>query len=357
MNDSKNPETKVVNEETRAKQLSGLTCLVLNILLILAFIALFIAAAIALEENSGNSALWVTAIVVAGLYAFIVGPILFAGLKVLGPNEAYVLTLFGKYYGTLKGPGFFQVNPFVTAVNPAAAAPAATGQIGQTAEKSAKIGAADLSINMGANMWGVKNKKISLKAMTLSNDMQKINDQRGNPIIIGIVVIWKVINTAKAAFNVDNYKEYLSIQCDAALRNIVRLYPYDTVGTGGNENSEEKSLRGSSEEIAARLKDEIQEKVAVAGLEISEARITNLSYAPEIAAAMLQRQQASAVVDARQMIVDGAVGMVEMALSRLSESNVVNLDEERKAAMVSNLLVVLCGNRDAQPIVNSGSLY
>ncbi|MCX7614545.1 MAG: SPFH domain-containing protein, partial [Clostridiales bacterium] len=198
----------------------------------------------------------------------------------------------------------------------------------------------------------IENKKISLKTMTLNNDKQKINDQLGNPIIIGIVVIWKVVNTAKAVFNVDNYKEFLSIQCDSALRNIVRLYPYDS-----STDDNEKSLRGSSQEVAEKLKEEIQSKVEIAGLEISEARITHLSYAPEIAAVMLQRQQASAIIDARQMIVEGAVGMVEMALSKLNENDIVQLDEERKAAMVSNLLVVLCGNRDAQPIVNSGSIY
>jgi regulator of protease activity HflC (stomatin/prohibitin superfamily) len=189
--------------------------------------------------------------------------------------------------------------------------------------------------------------------MTLNNEKQKINDLLGNPIIIGIVVIWRVVNTAKAVFNVDNYKEYLSIQCDSALRNIVRLYPYDMSG----DNDNEKSLRGSSQEIADKLKDEIQSKVEIAGLEIIEARITHLAYAPEIAAAMLQRQQATAIIDARQMIVEGAVGMVEMALAKLNENKIINLDEERKAAMVSNLLVVLCGNKDAQPIVNSGSLY
>jgi regulator of protease activity HflC (stomatin/prohibitin superfamily) len=195
-------------------------------------------------------------------------------------------------------------------------------------------------------------KKISLKSMTLNNETQKINDELGNPIIIGIVVIWKVVNTAKAVFNVDNYVEFLSIQCDSALRNIVRLYPYDASTDDG-----EKSLRGSSQEVAGKIKEEIQSRVDVAGLEILEARITHLAYAPEIAAAMLQRQQASAIIAARQMIVEGAVGMVEMALSKLSENNIVDLDEERKAAMVSNLLVVLCGNKDPQPIVNSGSIY
>lgn len=281
------------------------------------------------------------------LFGGIVGPILFAGLKVLKPNEALVLTLFGKYYGTLTGPGFFYVNPFVTAVNPAASHSAAP------AVSTANNGAA--AIQAASEAFSL-NKKISLKAMTLNNEKQKINDKLGNPIIIGIVVIWRVANTAKAVFNVDNYKEFLSIQCDSALRNVVRLYPYD-VSEDSDTSEEEKSLRGSSQEISDILKNEIQKKVEIAGLEISEARITHLSYAPEIAAAMLQRQQASAVIDARKLIVEGAVGMVQMALDKLGENDIVLLDEERKAAMVSNLLVVLCGNKDAQPILNSGSIY
>ena len=188
--------------------------------------------------------------------------------------------------------------------------------------------------------------------MTLHNEKQKINDALGNPVIIGIVVIWRVVNSAKAVFNVDNFQEYLSTQTDSALRNIVRLYPYDE-----NDAQGEKSLRGSSLEVADKLRDAIQEKAEIAGIEIVEARITHLSYAPEIAAAMLQRQQASAIIAARSMIVEGAVSMVEMALEQLSKKEIVALDEERKAAMVSNLLVVLCGNKDAQPIVNSGSIY
>ena len=196
--------------------------------------------------------------------------------------------------------------------------------------------------------------------MTLNNSRQKINDCLGNPVEIGIAVMWRVVDTAKAVFNVDNYKEYLSLQCDTALRNIVRIYPYDVaqgVDTTGDGIADEGSLRGSSEVVAGRIKEEIQKRVDEAGIEVIEARITYLAYAPEIAAVMLQRQQASAIIDARKMIVDGAVGMVEMALEKLNEKEIVKLDEERKAAMVSNLLVVLCGNRDAQPIVNSGSLY
>jgi regulator of protease activity HflC (stomatin/prohibitin superfamily) len=196
--------------------------------------------------------------------------------------------------------------------------------------------------------------------MTLNNSKQKVNDALGNPIEIGIAVMWRVVDTAKAVFNVDNYKEYLSLQCDSALRDIVRIYPYDVapgVDTTGDGLPDDGSLRGSSSLVAERIRQTIQSKVEEAGLEIIEARITHLAYAPEIAAVMLQRQQASAIIDARRMIVDGAVGMVEMALEALSEKEVVQLDEERKAAMVSNLLVILCGNRDAQPIVNSGSLY
>ncbi len=266
-----------------------------------------------------------------------------AGLKVLKPQEALVLTLFGKYVGTIKGEGFYWVNPFCTAVNPAAST-----VLNQSGDVKATPAPA------------VTNMKMSLKIMTLSNNRQKINDCLGNPVEIGIAVMWRVVDTAKAAFNVDNYKAFLSLQCDSALRNIVRLYPYDSapgIDTTGDGIADDGSLRGSSEIVANRIKEEIQGRVEEAGLEIVDARITYLAYAPEIAAVMLQRQQASAVVDARKLIVDGAVGMVEMALERLNANGTVQLDEERKAAMVSNLLVVLCGNKDAQPIVNSGSLY
>lgn len=239
------------------------------------------------------------------------------GFAVIRPNEAIVLTLFGKYAGTIKHEGFYWYNPFCVPVR----------HVGRRG-------------------------KMSLKAMTLDNGQQKINDELGNPIIIGIVVIWRVTNTAKAAFDVDDYEAYLSTQCDSALRSIVRQYPYD-----GFNNDAEKSLQGSSLEVAERLQAEIQSKVEMAGLEILEARITHLAYAPEIASAMLQRQQAAAIIDARAMIVDGAVGMVELALKQLESSDMVELDDERKAAMISNLLVVLCANHDAQPIVNSGSLY
>lgn len=274
------------------------------------------------------------------------------GLKVLKPQEALVLTLFGRYKGTLKGEGFYFVNPFCQAVNPAAGT-----KLSQSGDVSEEVSVLTLKATNSAQP---PSKKMSLKIMTLNNSRQKINDCLGNPIEIGIAVTWRIVDTAKAAFNVDNYKEYLSLQCDAALRNIVRIYPYDVaenVDTTGDGVADEGSLRGSSEVVAKRIREEIQSHVDEAGIEIIESKITYLAYAPEIAAVMLQRQQASAIIDARKMIVDGAVGMVEMALSRLNEGGMVELDEERKAAMVSNLLVVLCGNHDAQPIVNSGSLY
>ena len=284
-------------------------------------------------------------LMVIGIIWASLGWIPFLGLKVLKPQEALVLTLFGKYVGTLKNDGFYWVNPFCTAVNPAAKTKLnQSGDVdGGNAAKSVLTLATGTSASTSSTYV---NKKISLKIMTLNNNRQKINDCLGNPVEIGIAVMWRVTDTAKAVFNVDNYKEYLSLQCDSALRNIT-----------GDGVADEGSLRGSSEIVAGRIRDEIQQKVADAGLEIIEARITYLAYAPEIAAVMLQRQQASAIIDARKMIVDGAVGMVEMALERLNENNVVELDEERKAAMVSNPLVVLCGNHDAQPVVNSGSLY
>ncbi|MDD5947501.1 MAG: SPFH domain-containing protein, partial [Oscillospiraceae bacterium] len=267
------------------------------------------------------------------------------------PNEAIVLTLFGKYIGTIKEEGFFYVNPFCIAVNPAAKTK--LNQSGDVSSSGAHLNLPSTQINIGSSQSEFANNKISLKVMTLNNNRQKIHDCLGNPIEIGIAVMWRVVDTAKAVFNVDNYKEYLSLQCDSALREIVRIYPYDVapnVDTTGDGVADEGSLRGSSEFVAARIREKIDEKVSFAGLEVVEARITYLAYAPEIAAVMLQRQQASAIIDARKMIVDGAVGMVQMALDKIN-------DDERKAQMVSNLLVVLCGNRDAQPIVNTGTIY
>ena len=343
-----------MNEKILENKRNGMSVLLVSVLAYAAALALVIIAGI-LEDALPFAAF--VAMMVIGIAWLCVGWIFWPGLKVLRPQEALVLTLFGKYVGTLKGEGFYFVNPFCSAVNPAAKT-----RLNQSGDVDAghKAASASLSVALGTQQPEAASKKISLKIMTLNNSRQKINDCLGNPVEIGIAVTWKVVDTAKAVFAVDNYKEFLSLQCDSALRNIVRLYPYDVapdVDTTGDGLADEGSLRGSSEVVAARIRDEIQSKVQEAGLEIVEARITYLAYAPEIAAVMLQRQQASAIIDARKMIVDGAVGMVEMALNRLNESGMVELDEERKAAMVSNLLVVLCGNHDAQPIVNSGSLY
>ena len=340
-----------MKENVLMNKKNGIAMLMLFLLLYLAAIAGVVVGGIIISRKGLPILLIISCIWLA------LGWIPFCGLKVLKPQEALVLTLFGKYVGTLKEEGFYYVNPFCTSVNPAAKTKLSqSGDVDRGARKA-------FAISMdGANVQAETpaSNKISLKVMTLNNSRQKINDCLGNPVEIGIAVMWRVVDTAKAVFNVDNYKEYLSLQCDAALRDIVRIYPYDVapnVDTTGDGFADEGSLRGSSEVVASRIRNEIQQKVADSGLEILEARITYLAYAPEIAAVMLQRQQASAIIDARKMIVDGAVGMVEMALERLNEKHTVELDEERKAAMVSNLLVVLCGNHDAQPVVNSGSLY
>lgn len=237
----------------------------------------------------------------------------FFGFKLLKPQEAMVLTVFGNYVGTLRGAGLHWVNPLAQSVTPFV--------------------------------------PISLKAMTLENGKQKINDELGNPIEVGIIVIWEVLDTAKAIFNVNDYKTFLSAQSDSALRNIVRMYPYDAA-----EDSGLQSLRGDSQEISAKLKAEIQKSVKVAGINVVDAKITHLAYAPEIAAAMLQRQQAAAIIDAKRAIVDGAVGMVEMALDKLNKNENIHLDDETRAHMVNNLLVVLCGNKESQPVIKNDLL-
>lgn len=331
-------ETKqMITEEKVLKAKSGWSMLFLSIILYLAFIGGLIGGIFLCTVNKAFAG---TALIILGSIAFIAAIIIDCGFKVMKPNEALVLTFFGKYVGTLKNDGFFFVNPFCTDVSPKY--DNAVNAANESAKNNNDIKIAVVGIS----------KKISLKAMTLRNEKQKINDVLGNPIEIGINVIWNVENTAMAVFNVDNYEDFLSAQADTALRNIVRLYPYDV-----SDEGEEKSLRGSSQEIADCLRTELQGKVRIAGINIDEVRITHLAYAPEIAAAMLQRQQATAIIEARQKIVEGAVGMVDMALKNLAENNVCDLDDERKAQMVSNLLVVLCGNKDAQPIVNSGSIY
>ena len=331
-----------VPQEKNAPHLSGMLMLLVLPLGLLASIAVFILGIYGLASTRIVSTAVGVLMLIAGVLGMLAFPIGFAGLKTLAPNTAYVFTLFGRYYGTLRGPGFFFVNPFVSANAPAVMNGESTGM---TVTKNEKTG--------GYTYTAGKPKKISLKTRTLDNKKQKVNDAMGNPIIIGSVVIWRVKDPTAAVFAVENFEEYLSIQCDSTIRNIARLYPYDAM----EGDTDEKTLRGSSSEVSEIMQQELSERVREAGIVIEDVRITNLAYADEIAAAMLQRQQATAVIAARQKIVEGAVGMVKMAIDQLSEEEVVVLDEERKAAMVSNLLVVLCGNKDAQPIVNSGSIY
>lgn len=328
---TQNERKNLTYEEKEIRPASGWAMLFITILLLIGALALFITGCCKLDADDGAAGV---VMMVVGVIWITFGWIPFLGLKIMRPNEAIVLTLFGRYIGTLKKEGFFFVNPFSSAVAPK------SGGIYQTN--------AFASSAAGVQVYP---RKLSLKTMTHNNDKQKINDLSGNPIEVGIMVTWRVVNTAKAVFNVENFSTFLSIQADATLRDVARCYPYDST------DFDEKTLRGSSNEVSEKLKELLQQRVDVAGLEITEARITHLAYAQEIAAAMLQRQQATAIIEARQKIVDGAVGMVEMALNKLNESHICELDEERKAQMVSNLLVVLCGNKDAQPIVNSGSIY
>lgn len=233
------------------------------------------------------------------------------GIIIVNPNESKVLTLFGKYIGTVKQDGFFWVNPFTT------------------------------------------KKKVSLKAFNLNGQQLKVNDKVGNPIEIAAVIVWQIKDTASAVFAVENYIQYVNIQSEAAVRHLANSFPYDNF----EDETATISLRGGAEQVSILLEKELNERLDRAGIEVLEARISHLAYAPEIAHTMLQRQQASAIISARKLIVEGAVGMVDMALQRLSEKNIVELDEERKAAMVSNLLVVLCGDRSVNPVVNTGTLY
>jgi len=249
--------------------------------------------------------------IIGGLCGLVNIALVLPGLIIVNPNESKVLTLFGKYVGTVKQDGFFWVNPFTV------------------------------------------KKNVSLKAFNLNGQQLKVNDKVGNPIEIAAVIVWQIKDTASAVFAVENYLQYVNIQSEAAVRHLANSFPYDNF----EDETATITLRGGSEQVGLLLVQELNERLDRAGIEVLEARISHLAYAPEIAHTMLQRQQASAIISARKLIVEGAVGMVEMALQKLSEKNIVELDEERKAAMVSNLLVVLCGDRSVNPVVNTGTLY
>lgn len=333
----------VVKEKT-LKPAKGIPMLLLDLAVLLASIVAIVLTVLMVGRRTGLGAV----LLILGIVLFVAFFILLAGLKTVRPGEALVLTLFGSYYGTVKEPGYYFVNPFCSSVSPAYDKAAA-----EKAKKDKESGG-----NPGSTTQLVTTRaRVSMKAMTLDNGRQKVNDVLGNPIIIGAVVIWHVEDPTKAVFNVEDYPSFLSTQTDSTIRNIARLYPYDIFSESEQEEAGEKTLRGSSQEIAENMKSELQKRVETAGIVVEEVRITHLAYAEEIAASMLQRQQAEAVIAARQKIVDGAVGMVKMAIEKLDEDALVVLDDERKAAMVSNLLVVLCGNHDTQPVVNAGSIY
>lgn len=330
--ENKYSENEAKYESKILKARNGFIGVLVHVGIVLLFAILLAVGIIILEFSEGAG---IALSVVAGTALTIYFSVVWFchGFVIVSPNENAVMVLFGKYHGTINKDGFYFINPFAKCFNP-------------TRVKLQSV------MGMPAQYDG--SKKISVKQQTLDNQKQKVNDLRGNPIEIGVVVVWKVVDAANAAFNVENYINYISVQADASIRTIARQYPYDDDNATG---SIEKSLRGSAVEVAEKLRESLQEKVLVAGIEIIEARISHLAYAPEIASSMLQRQQAQAVVDARKTIVEGAVGMVELALDRLRESGCVDLDEERKAQMVSNLMVVLCSNKDTQPIVNTGTIY
>lgn len=287
-------------KEIESKAGSGAFALLATTLLFIVSIAAFILG-ISFE---------ITSFIIGSIVLFTIWIITLPGFFTLQPNEAAVLILFGAYKGTVKQSGWFWANPFLT------------------------------------------KKKISLRSRNFNSDKLKVNDEMGNPIEIATVIVWRVKNTAEALFDVENYINYVEIQSESALRHLAGLYPYDVT-----ENEKQLSLRGSADEVSEALKTELEVRLSKAGVIVEEARLSHLAYSPEIAAAMLQRQQASAIIAARQKIVEGAVGMVEMALKKLNENGIVELDEERKAAMVSNLLVVLCGERSTQPVINAGTLH
>jgi len=317
-----------VSHERPRRALSGWFMLLVNFALLLGGLALFYR-----QTTLGGSEVAISQILTAaGLELLAI--IFFGGYFTLQPNEARVLLLFGRYHGTVRRSGFFWANPFYSRSRTQASSPDRTKSAGTSLPARAS------------------SSKISLRARNFNSDRIKVNDKRGNPIEIAAVIVWRVDDTAKAAFDVDDFESYVQIQSESAIRHVASLYAYDR-----SEDDSEPTLRDSADEVAHGLQTELQIRLAKAGVIVDEARLTHLAYAPEIAQAMLRRQQAEAVIAARRKIVQGAVSMVDMALKELSEKEVVTMDEERKAAMVSNLLVVLCGESEVSPVVNTGTLY
>ncbi len=299
----------MATQEKIMKVASGWPALFRNIGLLVLGIALLITAGVQTENTNNEAWLW---LLLPGFLSIGLGVLFLAGHFTLQPNEARVLILFGEYRGTVVESGFWWTNPFYT------------------------------------------KRRVSLRTRNFDGEQLKVNDQRGNPIEISSVVVWRVADTAKAVFDVDDYEHFVRVQSESALRHVANDYPYDH---GEDEDKDQLTLRSGVDEISTALQSQIQERLDKAGVEVEEARLNHLAYAPEIAGAMLRRQQAEAIIAARKKIVHGAVSMVDMALEDLEKGDVVKLDEERKASMVSNLLVVLCGETEAHPVINTGTLY
>lgn len=340
-----NTDMASVNREKAVLVLSGWVMLPVVLILIIGGPAVFIYS-FPMGVNAAGHPAW--GLFVLGILMEITGILFATGLFTLQPNEARVLILFGKYKGTVRESGFWWGNPFYSNGNRQGLISA---QMAQLEGKLAAVKGGRPAGGQGASTKAPSRHKISLRARTLNGEKLKVNDKRGNPIEIAAIVIWRVQDTAQAAFDVDDYEKYVETQSESALRHLASCYSYDH----GEEN--EITLRSGVEEVSQALRKELQERLAKAGVTVEEARLTHLAYAPEIAQAMLRRQQAEAVIAARQKIVHGAVSMVDMALKELAEKQVVQLDDERKAAMVSNLMVVLCGESEVHPVVNTGTLY
>jgi regulator of protease activity HflC (stomatin/prohibitin superfamily) len=333
--------SKHANAEREVNAFSGWLMLVINPLLLLGGLALIIgtAGAAARGDIAGAAVGWR---ILSGIVLDALGVLALFGYFTLQPNEARVLILFGSYKGTVRRSGFHWANPFYSR---------SRGKVAWGAAPPPDARGPRLSLNPGGVLYKPLKATISLRAHNFNSDKLKVNDKRGNPVEIAAVVVWRVDDTAQAAFDVEDYESYVTVQSESAIRSIASAYAYD------HGEDDEVTLRGGGDEIAHELKKELEQRLAKAGVVVDEARLTHLAYAPEIASAMLRRQQAEAVIAARAKIVLGAVSMVDMALRELETKAVVKLDEERKAAMVSNLLVVLCGTAEASPVINTGTLY
>ena len=331
--------TQPATHEFERSAIPGFPMLVINVLWIPTSLFLLLGSMRAVQFGNGSP--W---LVPLAFLALLAGIVCLFGYFTLQPNEARVLILFGSYKGTVRKSGFHWANPFYSRSR-------GGGMRGAMEEKASPISQRDVLRAVRAGLNPSKSTKLSLRAHNFNSETLKVNDKRGNPVEIAAVVVWRVADTAQAVFDVEDYQSYVQVQSEAAIRGIASTFAYDH----GVEH--EPTLRGSADEVAQALRDELQTRLAKAGVTVEEARLTHLAYAPEIASVMLRRQQAEAIISARQKIVHGAVSMVEAALTQLSEREIVHLDDERRAAMVSNLLVVLCSDRDTQPIVNAGTLY